>query len=131
MQACASPLRWRRAPLPALAALVLAATAWAHASPIRSSPAPNARLARPPARVQVWFNEELATQGSKLSVWNEKGEQVDRGDGKVSLDNRAFMEVGLKPLPPGRYTVKWRAMADDDKAVTQGEFTFTVAAPQK
>jgi len=107
------------------------ATAWAHPRPVRSSPAPNAALPRPPAKVQVWFNEELDTKGSKLSVWNEQGEQVDRGDGKVSLDNRAFMEAGLKPLPPGRYTVKWRAMADDDKAVTQGEFTFTVAAPQK
>ena len=128
MQAWVPPRRWRRASLPAAVALLLAATAWAHPSPVRSSPAPNASLPRAPARVQVWFNEELATQGSKLSVWNEKGEQVDRGDGKVSLDNRAFMEVGLKPLPPGRYTVRWRAMADDDREVTQGEFTFRVTA---
>ncbi len=117
---------WRRAPLPAVGMLLLAAPAWAHPSLVRAHPPPNASLIRPPARVQVWFNEELDTKGSKLTVWNEKGEQVDRGDSKVSLDNRAIIQVGLAPLPPGRYTVKWRAMADDDREVTQGEFTFRV-----
>src|SRR5574341_2579851 len=102
------PRPWRGAVAAAAISLV-AATAWAHASLVRAHPAPNASLIRSPATVQVWFNEELDTHGSKLTVWDEKGEQVDRGDSKVSLDNRAFMEVGLKPLPPGRYTVKWRA----------------------
>lgn len=118
---------WPAAPLAAALSLA-AATAWAHPSPVRSHPAPNASLIRAPAKVQVWFNEEINTQGSKLSVWNETGEQVDRGDSKVSLDDRAVIAVGLKPLPPGRYTVKWRAMADDDREVTQGEFTFRVTA---
>jgi len=119
--------RWWRAALTAAMALV-AATAWAHPSLVRSHPPPNASLTRSPATVQLWFNEELNTTGSKLTVWNERGEQVDRGNSKVSLDNRAFIAVGLKPLPPGRYTVKWRAMADDDREVTQGEFAFRVTA---
>jgi methionine-rich copper-binding protein CopC len=79
----------------------------------------------------VWFHEELDTKGSKLSVWNAQGEQVDEGNSKVSLSDRSLMEVGLKPLPPGAYTVKWRAMADDDKVVTQGQFRFTLAPPRK
>ncbi len=112
------------------AALALAATAWAHPKIVHSRPVANAQLTRPPAKVQVWFDEELDTKGSKLTAWSEDGGQVDAGDSKVSLDDRRLIEVGLKPLPPGRYTVKWRAMADDDRGVTQGEFTFRVAAPR-
>lgn len=112
----------------AVAALLLAATAWAHPKLVRSRPAANAHLTRPPEKVQVWFHEELDTKGSRLSVVSERGEQVDRNDSKVSLDDRTLIEVTLKPLAPGRYTVRWRAMADDDKAVTQGQFAFRVAS---
>jgi len=118
----------RAAALAAVAAVLLAATAWAHPKLVRSRPAPNAFLTRPPAKVQVWFHEELDTKGSRLSVWNQDGEQVDRGDSKVSLADRTLIEVGLKPIPPGTYTVKWRAMADDDRAVTQDQFAFRVGA---
>ncbi len=120
--------RSRRAAVPTVIMILLAATAWAHPKPVRSHPAPNASLTRSPTRVQVWFNEELDSKGSKLTVWSETGEQVDQGNSKVSLDDRAVIVVGLKPLSPGRYTVKWRAMADDDREVTQGEFTFRVTA---
>ena len=116
------------AAVPTVTIMLLAATAWAHPSLVRSLPAPNASLTRSPTKVQVWFDEELNTKGSKLTVWSETGEQVDQGDSKVSLDNRAVIVVGLQPLPPGRYTVKWRAMADDDREVTRGEFTFRVTA---
>lgn len=115
----------------AMTVVLVAATAWAHPKLVRSRPAANAFLTQPPTKVQVWFHEELDTKGSRLMVWNEQGKQVDRKDSKVSLDDRMLMEVGLDLLPPGRYTVKWRAMADDDKAVTQGEFPFTVATPRK
>jgi copper resistance protein C len=114
----------------AVSMLVLAATAWAHPKLVRSRPAAEARLSRAPAKVQIWFDEELDSKGSRLTVWNEQNERADREDGKVSLDDRRLIEVGLKPLGPGRYTVKWRAMADDDKGVTQGDFAFRVAAPR-
>jgi methionine-rich copper-binding protein CopC len=115
----------------ALAVTLVAATAGAHPKMVRSRPASNAHLTSPPSKIQVWFHEELDAKGSRLTVWNEQNEQVDRGDSKVSLDDRKLIEVGLKPLPPGRYTVKWRAMADDDKGVTQGKFAFTVGTPRK
>ena len=122
--------RWRRGLVAAVAVLAFAATAWAHPKMVLSRPVANAQLARPPAKVQVWFDEELNTKGSKLTVWNQDNERVDTGDGKVSLDDRKLIKAALKPLPPGRYTVQWRAMADDDRGVTQGEFTFRVAAPR-
>lgn len=110
--------------------MVLAAAASAHPRVVRSQPAPGGLLVRPPEIVQVWFQEELTPKGSKLTVWNQRGERVDGGDSQVSLDDRTLIEVSLKPLGPGSYTVKWRAMADDDREVTQGEFVFRVAAPR-
>ncbi len=121
----------RRVAWAAVAALLIAATAWAHPKLVRSRPAPNAQLIKPPEKVQVWFHEELDSKGSRLTVWNQENQQVNQGDSKVSLDDRKLVEVGLKPLGPGRYTVKWRAMADDDKEVTRGEFRFSVAPPGK
>ena len=117
----------RRPLLAGLAILLVAATAWAHPKLVRSRPAADARLTRPPEKVQVWVDEEMDAKGSRLTVWNESNAQVDQGNGKVSLDDRKLIEVGLKPLPRGTYTVKWRAMADEDKGVTQGEFTFRIA----
>ena len=111
-----------------VSAVLMLGVAWAHPKLVRSRPAVNASLADPPARIQVWFHEELDTRGSRLTVWNAQRAQVDHGNSTVSLDDRTLIEVGLKPLGPGKYTVKWRAMADDDKGVTQGEFTFTVLA---
>ncbi len=115
----------------AVAVFCVVATAWAHPKLVRSRPAPNAQLMQPPAKVQVWFHEELDTKGSKVTVWIADNEQVDQGDSKVSLNDRTLIEVGLKTLSPGTYAVKWRAMADDDKEVTQGEFRFTVVSPRK
>ncbi len=56
--------RSRRAGVPTVIMILLAATAWAHPKLVRSHPAPNASLTRSPTRVQVWFNEELTTSPS-------------------------------------------------------------------
>ncbi len=120
--------RSRRAAVPTVIMILLAVTAWAHPKLVKARPAANASLRQAPSKVQVWFHEELDTKGSRLAVWNSKDEQVDRGDSKVSLEDRTLIEVSLKPLEPDKYTVKWRAMADDDREVTQGEFTFRVTA---
>jgi len=36
------------------------------------------------------------------------------------------MVAALQPLRAGTYTVRWRAAAADDLAVTQGSYQFTV-----
>lgn len=51
---------------------------------------------------------------------------MKRGDAKVNLDDRKMIEGSVEPLPPGIYTVKWKAAGDDDKVVVEGAFTFRV-----
>lgn len=106
--------------------LVMASPAVAHPKLVKAQPAKGAILKKTPAKVQLWFHEELDTKASGFTVLDQKKDRVDSGDGKVNLDNRMMMEGTVKPLPPGVYTVKWTAVADDDQGVTEGTFTFRV-----
>jgi methionine-rich copper-binding protein CopC len=111
--------------------LMVCAVLWpsialAHPKLVKAQPARGAILKKTPTKIQLWFQEELDTKGSTFLVLDSKGAHVDNGDAKVNLDDRMMIEGSVRALPPGFYTVMWKAMADDDKAVTQGTFTFRV-----
>ena len=109
---------------------LLAASVMAHGKFVKSEPAPDSVLTVAPKEVRIWFNEELDTKDSNVKVFNAAGAQVDLGNSKVNLEDRKQIAVGLQPvLPNGVYTVKWHAVTDDDKGITEGEFKFTVNAP--
>jgi methionine-rich copper-binding protein CopC len=93
----------------------------------RSDPAAGAVLAESPAQLVAWFNEEMKTQISTIQVFDASGQQVDKGDGGVDLNDpyHASMAVSLPPLPNGAYTVRWHVVLLDDDP-TDGEFTFYV-----
>lgn len=105
---------------------VTAVPALAHPKLVKAQPAKGAVLMKAPTRIQLWFHEELDTKQSSFSVVSQKNERVDTGDAKVNLDDRTRLDGSLKALGPGIYTVQWRAVADDDKGVTEGTFTFRV-----
>lgn len=105
---------------------VTAAPALAHPKLVRAQPAQGAVLRKAPTRIQLWFHEELDTKQSSFTVVNRKNERVDNGDARVNLDDRTRLDGSVKALGPGVYTVKWKAVADDDKGVTEGTFTFRV-----
>lgn len=101
------------------------ATGWGHASLVRSSPARRAVLSAPPARVQLWFSEQLEAPFSRLSVWDARGTQVDLRDIRVDSDDRGRLSVGLPDLPAGTYTVRFRVLSVDGHVV-ESQFAFTI-----
>ncbi len=112
--------------LPTLLALVLApAVAWPHAYLVKSAPTRRAVLLRAPARVQLWFNERLEPQFSRVSVWDRDGKQVDQGDAMVGPDDPTRLSVGVSSLAPGTYTVKFRVLSVDGHVV-EDQFPFTL-----
>jgi len=118
-----------RAWMLALAFLLVGATvALGHALLVRSEPANKSSTATAPKVVRAWFNEELRVQDSTIIVSDARGRRVDDGKGGVDLNDldRKSMMVRLGPLPPGTYTVKWKAVSVDDLAATTGAFTFFV-----
>jgi hypothetical protein len=116
----------------AAATLVLLLTpgaGWAHASLVKSSPARRAVLTRPPAEVQLWFNERLEPAFSQLSVIDGGGQRVDIHDARVGPEDPRRLSVGVPPLPPGTYTVRYRVLSVDGHIV-ESEFPFTIRPPR-
>jgi len=99
-------------------------TTLAHASLVRSDPAPDAKLDQPPMEVSVWFSEPLST-GSNLTVFDTQFQSVDTGDTFIAASDATLMRVELKPLTPGRYTVNWKANSVDGHS-TSGSYDFFV-----
>jgi methionine-rich copper-binding protein CopC len=102
----------------------------AHARYDRSDPGAEGIVAIAPAQVQVWFTEELRSQGSALEVVDSAGNRVDRGDSRVDLNDpdRKRMLISLGPLADGIYTVNWWTVSSTDGDEAQGSFRFAVGA---
>jgi methionine-rich copper-binding protein CopC len=110
----------------AVAAALARGRADAHAVLVRSSPARRAVLGQPPRRVELAFNERLEAAYSSLSVWTADGVQVDMRDVAVSAADPRVLSVGVPPLAPGAYTVKFRVLSVDGHVV-EATFPFTVS----
>ncbi len=110
------------------ALLVAADPAGGHAKLVKAVPAPDSILRAVPATVRVWFNEELDSALSSLTVFGPRGVTAVSGTGGVDLNDLTHrsMVAKLRPLRAGVYTVRWRAGSADDLAVTQGSYQFTV-----
>jgi copper resistance protein C len=88
-----------------------------HASPLVGSTVPSA-----PREVTLSFTQKLEPSFSGVQVTDSGGARVDTGKAQIS---GSTMRVGLKPLAPGTYRVRWRALSVDTHT-TQGSFTFHV-----
>jgi copper resistance protein C len=104
---------------------LLAVAAHAHAFLERAEPRVGSQVQAAPAEVKLRFNEPLEIAFSTLTVLDASGRRVDRADAHLDADNKALLRVSLQPLPPGEYTVHWRAVSIDTH-VTQGTFVFRV-----
>jgi len=98
---------------------------FAHAYLVKSVPAGRAVLFRAPARIQLWFNERLEPRYSSLTVSDANGERVDLGKVEVAADDPKRLSVEIKPLPAGRYWIKFRVLSVDGHVV-HDEFPFTI-----
>ena len=102
-----------------------AAPAGAHANYVRSNPAADARLVRPPAEVRVSFSEPPDPKGSQIQVLDDKGQRWDLGLVSASEEPNG-LAVGLKPIGDGGYLVAWTAVSAVDGHETKGSFAFVV-----
>jgi len=107
----------------------LAGLAIGHADYERSEPVADAVLDEAPARVQIWFTQELFRRAgeNKIEVYSADGARVDLDDVVIDDDDRKLATVSLPPtLPDGIYTVRWQSLSAEDGHDGAGEFIFTV-----
>jgi methionine-rich copper-binding protein CopC len=101
-----------------------------HAALVKSIPARRAQIFKVPAQIQLWFNEKLEARFSSLAVTDSNGKRVDRGNVAVGTDDPKRLSVGVNPLPPGQYKVRFRVLSVDGHVV-EDEFLFTIREPQR
>ena len=118
-----------RAIVTAMAALAIAgaapSSARAHAFLDHASPAVGSSVPAAPPAVTLWFTQDLEPAFSRVTVMNQAGQEVDLGNAQVPPGQPAELQVGLRPLPPGTYTVSWHVVSVDTHP-TEGTFTFQV-----
>lgn len=117
-------------PLIGLCVLVIVALAGAidadaHATYVRSNPAPDARLLRAPREVRAAFSEPPDPRGSEIRVFDASGRRVDRGDAAAS-DETNGLRVSLELIGDGGYAVVWTVLSAIDGHATHGTFAFAV-----
>src|SRR6185437_12426675 len=95
---------------------------------LRSSPVQNARLAVPPARVQLFFSEPLDRSLSSVEVRDAVGVASDGRRTTFSADPTE-MDLALPELKPGFYAVAWTTVSAVDGHRLLGEYPFTVLQP--
>jgi methionine-rich copper-binding protein CopC len=97
----------------------------AHAFLDHADPAVGSTVPTAPAVVHIWFTQELEPAFSWIQVTDKSGASVSDGQSSIDPSNNQEMDIKLKSLPAGTYTVKWHALSVDTHT-TQGDFTFQV-----
>ena len=106
-------------------AIGAASPAQAHAFLDRASPAVGSAVPTSPPSITLWFTQDLEPAFSSVTVTNDAGQRVDLGNARIPQGGPDQLQIGLKPLSPGTYTVSWHVISVDTHP-TEGTFTFTV-----
>jgi copper transport protein len=93
-----------------------------HATLLRSVPAANSHLARPPETIRLVFSEQVVPELSQISLTSPDGKATVL---KVANDpHDVHVLVGrVGEMASGRYKVVWRVLSADGHAVS-GSFVF-------
>lgn len=112
--------------LVSLAALLVPATAFAHAAIRTEWPVYRARMAFSPRLVVLRFDESVTVLPHAIRVLDASGKDLA---GEARAIDRGI-EAPVAKLPKGPYTVRWKALSNDGHVVN-GVYTFgvQVAAP--
>lgn len=122
----------RRLKVVAVAGLVLGAflamphPALAHALAQSSVPPPGAVLNEAPATVTITFGEAPDPRLSSIAVVDTSGAGWTSGRSIAVPGDPDQLEVRLKPLRHGVYTVTWRTVSSVDGHLASGSFAFGV-----
>ena len=107
----------------ALAALVLPATAFAHASLRKESPEFGQELAQSPRQVVLQFDQTVDALPKAIQVLTLDGKNV-AGTPRAITAQREIV-ASVPKLRRGAYTIRWQALSNDGHIVT-GVYTFGV-----
>jgi len=115
-----------------LVGTVMATVMWVHVGPVlahaalvKAEPPRRAVLAKAPAQVQLWFNEEIESAYASLVVLDSSKNPVTSVKPELASNDLKSIVLPLPELAPGKYSVKFRVLSLDGHVI-QSSFDFTV-----
>src|SRR6185503_1068881 len=109
--------------------ILMGGAAAAHANYVKSNPASDAQLTKPPTEVRITFSETPDARGSDLAVLDTSGTRVDNRDVTLVTDEPNTLRVSLGTIGDGGYLVSWTTLSAVDGHETKGAFAFAINAP--
>lgn len=103
----------------------LAATAWAHAIIVESTPKINDVIAGPVLEIRLRFNVRIDGARSKLALILPDG--AARPVERPLQPSPDSLSATVPKLLPGKYQLHWQVLAGDGH-ITQGDIPFSVVA---
>lgn len=110
----------------ALAAPYLSRSVEAHASLVRSNPQNNEQLRAAPIRVVLVFSEPIERRLTQIEVFDADENRVDDGDLAFDDSDANLASIGLQPLKPGVYFVRYNNVSLVDSHPWDGAYPFIV-----
>lgn len=108
------------------AALGLPLAVAAHALPQSAIPVEGSEVQTAPKVVEITFGEPPDPGLSSITVVNGSGVNVDSGPTTVIPGHPLELEVPLKPIGGGVYTVTWKTVSEIDGHLATGAYAFGV-----
>src|SRR5579863_1777504 len=108
------------------AAVGLPVTVAAHALPQSAIPAEGSEVQTAPKIVEITFGEPPDPKLSSITVVNSSGTSVDAGPTIPVPGKPLELEVPLKPIGNGVYTVTWKTVSETDGHLATGAYAFGV-----
>lgn len=110
----------------ALAALIWAPAASAHARLVGTSPATGSTVKKQPREVTFNFDGPVGGTEGAVRVYDSEGKEVDDGEVEHPGGRGPWLGVGLEPgLPDGTYTATYRVISADTH-IAYGGLTFNL-----
>jgi methionine-rich copper-binding protein CopC len=110
----------------ALVMLLSASPASAHALLESAIPPAGSEVATSPPEIVLTFTEIVEPLFSTIELRNPGNAVESLGKPHIVSGHHRMLSVGIPTLPPGTYTVIWRATSADTHK-TAGNYRFTVA----
>ena len=109
--------------------VLMGGAAAAHANYVKSNPASDAQLTKPPTEVRITFSETPDARGSDVAVLDTSGKRLDQRDVTLVSDEPNTLRVSLGAIGDGGYLVSWTTLSAVDGHETKGAFAFAINAP--
>jgi len=112
--------------------LLPARSALANPQVVRAVPPNDAVLGEAPARVEMWFDQPLASDFAATEVTLERaGASTEIRPLYAAVDHRDPTRLLVSPpqsLDEGDYVVRWRITSAEDGSVSEGEYAFAISS---